>query len=393
VKIAFVLPWYGKDIRGGAEIAARGYLEHLARRGWDVEVLTTCIRDFHSDWSSNERPAGVEKVRGVPVRRFQVRQRDADVFARLNRRLIQGASLTPEEERHFMREMINCPGLVGFISNHQDEYQFFFTPYLFSTTYWGSRAAPERSWILPCLHDEEYARMSIIKDMMESVHGIMFKSRAEMGLARRLFNLQQVTCGVIGDGIDTDVSGNAAAFRDKYDLKSPFILYVGRKDIGKNTPLLVDYFARYKAVRDNALKLVLVGSGGISIPSQVNDDVTDLGYVSTEDKYGAYRAATIFCQPSVNEAFSLVIMESWLCSTPVIVNGHCEVTVDHVRSSNGGLYFNTYAEFAGCIDYLLENPKQATRMAKLGARYVYANFTWDKVIDRFIRLVLDQSSS
>lgn len=390
MKLAFVLPWYGEDIRGGAEIAARGYLERLAQRGWDVEVLTTCLHDFHSDWSSNERPAGVETVRGVPVRRFQVARRDADEFARLNKRLMEGEALTLDEERRFMDEMINCPELIDFITKNRALYQFFFTPYLFSTTYWGSRAAPESSWILPCLHNEGYARMGIIRDMMESVQGVMFKSRSEMRLARRFFDLRRVRYGVVGDGIDTDVSGDAAVFRTKYNLYAPFILYVGRKDIGKNTPLLVNYFTRYKTERDNDLKLVLVGSGAVPIPPQVSNDVVDLGYVSTEDKYGAYRAATIFCQPSVNEAFSLVIMESWLCGTPVIVNGQCEVTVDHVRSSNGGLYFNTYAEFVGCVDYLLEHPGQAVRMAELGTRYVYANFTWDKVMDRFIKLALDQ---
>ena len=39
------------------------------------------------------------------------------------------------------------------------------------------------------------------------------------------------------------------------------------------------------------------------------------------------------------ESFSIVIMESWLCGTPILVNAHCPVTVEHCQNSQGGLFF------------------------------------------------------
>ena len=80
MKLAVVVQRYGADINGGAEQHARYVAERLARHH-EVEVLTTCARDYVT-WA-NELPAGVEEVHGVPVRRFPVaRERDVTVFAR-----------------------------------------------------------------------------------------------------------------------------------------------------------------------------------------------------------------------------------------------------------------------------------------------------------------------
>ncbi len=69
VKLAVAVQRYGADINGGAELHARYVAERLARHA-EVEVVTTCARDYVT-WR-NERPAGVEHVNGVPVRRFPV---------------------------------------------------------------------------------------------------------------------------------------------------------------------------------------------------------------------------------------------------------------------------------------------------------------------------------
>ena len=55
VKLAVVVQRYGADINGGAELHARYVAEHLARHA-EVEVLTTCARDYVT-WR-NELPPG-----------------------------------------------------------------------------------------------------------------------------------------------------------------------------------------------------------------------------------------------------------------------------------------------------------------------------------------------
>ena len=80
MKLAIVVQRYGAELNGGAELHARYVAEHLGRH-CDVEVLTTCARDYIT-WR-NELPAGLDIVNGLPVRRFRVRrERNPDTFGR-----------------------------------------------------------------------------------------------------------------------------------------------------------------------------------------------------------------------------------------------------------------------------------------------------------------------
>ena len=67
MKLAVVVQRYGADLNGGAELHARYIAERLARHA-DVEVLTTCARDYIT-WR-NELPAGTDSVNGLLVKRF-----------------------------------------------------------------------------------------------------------------------------------------------------------------------------------------------------------------------------------------------------------------------------------------------------------------------------------
>ncbi|MCC7576073.1 MAG: glycosyltransferase family 4 protein, partial [Methanomethylovorans sp.] len=245
---------------------------------------------------------------------------------------------------------------------------------------------PERSILIPCLHDESYAYMDIFKKMFKDVKTVIYNSEPEKTLANHIYDIRGHQI-VIGTGMDTDISYNAQRFRDKYDIKNEFLLYAGRRDSGKNVSLLIEYFARYKESCDGNLKLVLIGKGELTVPKEHRHDIIDLGFVSPEDKFDAYAAATLFCMPSMNESFSIVLMEAWLCGTPVLVHAGCAVTKDHCIKSNGGLYFDNYDEFEGCIQYFLKNPEKRDIMAKNGKEYVLMNYSWDTIVQKYKRLL------
>jgi glycosyltransferase involved in cell wall biosynthesis len=120
--------------------------------------------------------------------------------------------------------------------------------------------------------------------------------------------------------------------------------------------------------------------------------VYDLGFVPEQDKQDAYAAATVFSQPSVNESFSIVLMEAWIQGTPAIVNARCDVTREHCEQAQGGLYFRGYQEFEAVLDLLLSNAALRKRLGKQGRCYVERNFTWDQVMARFLNAVYGTNS-
>jgi glycosyltransferase involved in cell wall biosynthesis len=254
---------------------------------------------------------------------------------------------------------------------------------MFATTYRGVLAAPQRAIMIPCLHDESYAYLDIYKPVFEQARGLILHTRAEMALASRLYHFRDDAARLLGEGVDTHRVADGPRFQHTYGLDR-FLLYAGRKDAGKNVPLLVDYFCRYKEIYPGDLKLVLIGDGTTPVPARHEHDVIDLGFVPVQDKYDAYGAALALCQPSLNESFSRVIMESWLAEKPVLVHERCAATRDHCLAGGGGLFFDSFTDFIGCLDYLQHNPERAQRMARNGRQYVLANYTWDRIVKKYL---------
>lgn len=387
-KIAFVTPWYGDGISGGAEMELRGISSHMRDAGIEIEILTTCVRDFNSDWNVNYHKRGKTIENGLTVRRFPIRKRDVKRFDEVNFKLMNGISITPVEESIYVEEMVNSPQLYEYIKDQKDEYGvFIFIPYMFGTTYYGLQQCPEKSVLIPCFHDESYIYLEIYKSVFEHIAGMIYHAQAEKDLANRVFELGEVEQAVLGEGVDTEWHGDAEAFVNKYGIRDPFILYAGRKDAGKNVDILIRYFCEYKKRNQRRLKLVLIGGGNIDIPKKHEKDIVDLGFVPIQDKYDAYAAAILLCQPSTHESFSLVIMESWLAGRPVLVHEQCEVTKSFAIETGGGLYFNDYFDFEGCVNYVMENSEAADLMGRNGREYVKGHFSWDVIVDKYLKFI------
>jgi glycosyltransferase involved in cell wall biosynthesis len=385
--LAFVTPWYGRDIPGGAEAECRATARALRDRGVPVEILTTCARDHASPWTDHH-PDGVTEEDGFVVRRFKVRPRDPERYGRLQWRLNHGGTLTSFEEEDFVRDSVNSNDLYAYLGGERDRYWYAFIPYCFGTTWEGALVAPERSLLIPCLHDEPFAQMKWTRRILRAVRAVCFHVPAERALAESLAGADAERFHLVGEGVDTPPPGDGARFRRTHRVLDPFILYAGRKAAEKNTPLLVEYFARYKLTHPGSrVKLLLIGSGGVRIPGRLSADILDLGFIPPQDKADAYAATLALCQPSLLESFSLVMMEAWLAGVPSLVHGRCAVTRDHCLASNGGLFFEDYFEFVEALELLARNEALRQRMGEAGRAYVLANYTWDRVTDNYLAVL------
>jgi glycosyltransferase involved in cell wall biosynthesis len=263
----------------------------------------------------------------------------------------------------------------------RDHDLLIFMPYLFGTTIYGSALWPERSVICPCLHDEPYAFLADVRLMLRTARGLMFLSAPEQALAERRLGVRHRAARLVGFGTDS-FSSDGERFRRRFGLTEPFILYAGRLDPMKNVMQLLSYFMVYRETRpESGLKLVLAGRGPLPVPQ--HPDIVCVGYLSSDELHDACAAATVLCQPSLVESFSIVLMEAWLAGTPVLVHGHCPVTRHQVLQSNGGLYYTSAEEFTAALDWFLNHRRQLGQMGEQGRGYVLREFNWPTVLDRF----------
>ena len=169
----------------------------------------------------------------------------------------------------------------------------------------------------------------------------------------------------------------------------PYLLYLGRKETGKGVQVLIDHFLALKnsCPETAALKLVICGGGRFSDLNRPealsNPDIIDLQHVSESEKRALLRHATCLVQPSVNESFSIVIMEAWLLEVPVVVNAACPVTRSHALDSGGGLYFDSQEDFCRVVLELVENKNLRKELGCSGRHYVETEYNWEAVLARF----------
>jgi glycosyltransferase involved in cell wall biosynthesis len=384
MRLAIVVPRYGDGILGGAETFARELAEHLPRSTFDVEVLTTCADDL-ATWR-NVYPPGLGEVNDIPVRRFPIdhKFRDEERYWELMVKFTNRWPTTVDEEYEWIHNNAHSPELYAHLDRYGLRYDLLiFIPYVFGTTFYGVTLHPDRSVIWPCLHDEPFARFLHTRLMMSSCRGLMFNSEPEMALARGKLAIRHPGMCVVGAGIE-DYEADPDRFRHKFNVTDPFILYAGRLSSMKNLLELFSFFLRYRRERaERSLKLVLLGKGPLAPPS--HPDIVPLGFLPEQDKLDAYAAATVLCQPSLMESFSIVVMEAWLSGVPVLVHGDCDVTRYHVLRSNGGLYYAGFEEFTGALDWLMTRPDERARMGQLGRAYVLREYNWATVLERFDR--------
>lgn len=380
----FVTPRFGEGIIGGAEGLIGALARALKNRGSAVQILTTCARDNRS-WE-NDFPEGPAIVEGLSVRRFKVESRNLERWIPIQIAISQGIRPSLEDQLAWMTESVNSAKLYQTLAIEAARYDaLFFGPYLFGTTFWGSQISPERSYLIPCLHDESYAYLDIIGSMFRRVAGCLFNARAEQQCALELYG--DIRGGEVGMGFQPFSEEYLSNLKPYFADRTPYLLYLGRKETGKGVQHLIDDFVKMKKATPGRLKLVILGGGSYKDIKRdeafLRDDIVDLESVSELDKQRIIRHAVAICQPSVNESFSIVLFEGWLLGTPSIVNGTCAVTREHVVESGGGLFTEDGDDFAGAVTMLINQPNIREQLAGAGLAYVNERYSWQRVLSRF----------
>jgi glycosyltransferase involved in cell wall biosynthesis len=383
VKIAIVVQRYGADINGGAELHARYIAERLSRHA-TVEVLTTCAKDYIT-WK-NEWPAGTETIRKVTVRRFPVsRPRDTADFGRRSAAVFDHTHSLNDELRWLDSEGPRSPLLIAHLNKVKDDFDFFL---FFSARYYhawhGARAVHGKAILVPTAERDPAVGLSLFGPLFRSVRAIMYNSLEERALINGVSANQSVPGVVVGVGSEIPERTQPWRVRKKFNLKRPFAVYIGRIDENKGCKTLFDYFERYTREFPRGLDLVLIGNAVLKVPSHPR--IRSLGFLSDEDKFDALAAADLLIMPSPYESLSMVALEAWALGKPVLANGQCDVLRGQVVRSNGGLYYDSYDEFAESMFALEGSGPIGAVLGRQGREFFRRHYAWSVIEKRYLEM-------
>jgi glycosyltransferase involved in cell wall biosynthesis len=418
MKFAFVTPRYGADLQTGPEHACRLLAEHLSERH-AVDVITTCGRD-PATWE-NQYPEGVDRVRGVLVRRFGINPtHDRAAFRQLSARLV-GERHGHADEQEWVRGLgPMSPALLEYLKRQYRAYDalVFFSLY-HPTTVFGLRVAPERSIVFPYLQLDPRLRFGLWPRVLASARAVGYFSASERTLAHQYLRVVPPSEETVGIGIETPeqhgyprhqqdpadevtetdedasaptdpaertdyLTSRGVLFRRRHRLYGRFALHGGRIEPDNGSEEMLDYFDSYAAANGD-VALVLTGLKLLKIPDAPYFRMP--GVLPDRERPTAYEAADVTLAPEPDDLLATAVLESFAVGTPTLVTARNLAAVEHCRRANGGLYYATRDEFMEALRLLVGDQRLRERLGENGRRYIRQHYRWDAVLGRFERLV------
>jgi glycosyltransferase involved in cell wall biosynthesis len=385
LKLGFVVQRYGVEIAGGAEYHCRLIAELLCDQA-EVDVFTTCALDY-VEWK-NHYPEGESVLNGVRVSRFPVeRPRDILRFAALSEAIQSPGHAQDDEEAWMDAQGPYSPALRDRVTRAADEGGYdalIFFSYRYWTTCRSLKSSRTPALLAPTAEDDGLYRLPLFRPMFEAATQFVFNSVEERQMLERALG-HPLPGEIVGVGSALPASVDPGAFRNRFGIEGPFLLYVGRIDLNKGCPELFDHFLRYRKETDSKLGLVLIGRAVLDIPQ--DPAVRALGFVDDACKWNALAACMALAIPSRLESLSMATLEAFWAERPVVANAHCAVLRGQCRRSGGGLYYTNYDEFRGILETLESDPRLRSSMGRAGRAYFEKNYAWPVILEKYLRLI------
>lgn len=167
---------------------------------------------------------------------------------------------------------------------------------------------------------------------------------------------------------------------DKFNIKPPYVFYVGNAHPHKNVEGLIKAFLKLKNQFQD-LQLVLSGSDHYfwqRIKREFkHKDIIYTGWVADEELVALYKNAQAFVMPSFEEGFGIPLLEAMACECPVISSDSGALSE---IGGNAAIYFNPHDmdDMGDKISQILNSDKLRKDLIEKGLKR-YKQFSWQKL--------------
>jgi len=189
--------------------------------------------------------------------------------------------------------------------------------------------------------------------------------------------------------------------RERYGIKGPFLLFVGRLVEEKGIKYLIDTMPEVVKKYSQA-KLLIVGSGPLENDLKRQAKNLDLlgkniiftGAIPNDKLPKYYATADIFIGPSVvaksggSEGFGLVFVEALMSKTCMIASDLKAIS-DIIKNETMGIQTDVknIGLFSGKIIELIEDREKREKLAENGYKFVKNHFSWDVIKNRYYKVL------
>ncbi|MBI3485807.1 glycosyltransferase family 4 protein [Candidatus Daviesbacteria bacterium] len=166
----------------------------------------------------------------------------------------------------------------------------------------------------------------------------------------------------------------------KFNIKYPYLFYVGNAHPHKNIEGLINAFLQIKKNYQH-LKLVLSGNDHYfwqKIKEQYrNKNIIYTGFVSDQELVALYKSSLAYVIPSLDEGFGIPLLEAFACGCPVLSSN-----IKSLQEVGGdaALYFDSSSreDFMDKLILIINNQALRTKLIARGQRR-YKHFSWNKL--------------
>lgn len=163
------------------------------------------------------------------------------------------------------------------------------------------------------------------------------------------------------------------------------IVFMSRLHHKKGLDILLDAFALVRQTHSEVKLKVAGPDDGALKPALaqvqrlgLSDAVEFLGPIYGQEKYAFLRTADIFCLPSRQEGFSIMLAETLACAVPVVITTGCNFPEVAQHRAGQVVELDAAAVAAGLRIYL-DNPALRLEHGANGQQLIAQHFTWDAI--------------
>jgi glycosyltransferase involved in cell wall biosynthesis len=239
--------------------------------------------------------------------------------------------------------------------------------------------------------------------VLRDATGVLFTTEQERLLARRSFWLYRAKEIVVGYGTSTPPAGadhQRQAFLGRFPhLRGQrLVLFLSRIHPKKGVDLLIEAFAAV-APSDPRLQLVIAGPDQLGWQAKLQqraaelgiaDRITWPGMLSGELKWGAFRCAELFCLPSHQENFGIVVAEALACGLPVAIAEPVNISAEVAAAGAGLVHADTIAGSTEALrQWLALSTEEKQQMGTKGAKLFAKQFDFSSVAKNLLPVLAE----